>query len=379
MRRNGLKKALRTAALAAGKTVLRPREAPLPPAGEVRKILIIKLWAIGEYLMATPAFVAIRNLFPAAHITLLTGVTAAPLTVAAPFFDRVWAVPERTFVKRRLGKMGRLRRHIAKEGFDVVATFHLAWEFTLFSALTGIPHRVGIDRDGDGFAHTVKVPRVPRRHQVEEYFDLARACGAPGKPGPMVIVPGEEAKREAAHLLAEPALRGRSLLVVAPGGGVNPKTRMEAKRWPAAYYVELINILKRSFDVALVGGPSDVELNAAVAAATGVPDVTGKTSLPALYLLLKRATAFVGNDSAPMHVAAAAGAPTITFFGPTDAKLNGPWRTPSLILSYETDCRPCYRDGYFPACDDRRCLASVTPDEAASRVNDFLDSLRARC
>lgn len=379
VRRNPLKKALRAAAVSAARAILRPGEAPLPPAEEIRKILIIKLWAIGEYLMATPAFAAIRDIFPAAHITMLTGVAAAPLTSAAPFFDRVWTVPEQIFVKKRLGRINRLRRRIAKEGFDVALTFHHAWEFTIFSALTGVPHRVGVDRDGDGFAHTVKVPRVRRRHQVEEYFDLARACGAPGPPGPTVVVPGEEAKREAEHFLAEPAFRGRPLLVVAPGGGVNSKTRMEAKRWPAAYYVELINILKRGFKVMLVGGPSDVELNAGVAAATGVPDATGKTSLPALYLLLKRATAFVGNDSAPMHVAAAAGAPTIAFFGPTDPNLNGPWRTPSLILSYEIDCRPCYENGYFPACDHRRCLVGVTPEEAASRIHDFLDRLGAKC
>jgi ADP-heptose:LPS heptosyltransferase len=154
---------------------------------------------------------------------------------------------------------------------------------------------------------------------------------------------------------------------------------MEVKRWPEAYYVELINILKRGFKVVLVGGPSDVELNAGVAAATGIPDATGKTSLPALYLILKNATAFIGNDSAPMHVAAAAGAPTIAFFGPTDPALNGPWRAPSLILSYEINCRPCYRDGYFPACDHRRCLARVTPEEAAGRIHDFLDSIGARC
>jgi lipopolysaccharide heptosyltransferase II len=378
-RRNALKKALRAAALAAAKAALRPREAPLPPAEEIRKILIIKLWAVGEYLMATPAFAALRDLFPAADVTLLTGAAAAPLANAAPFFDRVWTVPEQIFVKKRLGRINRLRRLIAKEDFDVVVTFHFAWEFTTFSALTGIPHRVGVDRDGDGFAHTVKVPRVRRRHQVEEYFDLARACGAPGAPGPMVVVPGEEAKREAEHFLAEPAFRGRPLLVVAPGGGVNPKTRMEAKRWPAAYYVELVNVLKTDFEITLVGGPSDVELNAGVAAATGVPDATSKTSLPALYVLLKSATAFVGNDSAPMHVAAAAGAPTIAFFGPTDPARNGPWHTPSLILSYEIDCRPCYEDGYFPACDHRRCLVGVTPEEAAGRIHDFLDSLGARC
>ncbi|MEE9455828.1 MAG: glycosyltransferase family 9 protein, partial [bacterium] len=133
------------------------------------------------------------------------------------------------------------------------------------------------------------------------------------------------------------------------------------------------------YNVALVGGPSDAALNADVAAATGVADLTGKTSLPALYLLFKKAKAFIGNDSAPMHLAAAAATPTVAFFGPTDPKVNGPWHTPALILTHETDCHPCYEDGYFPDCDHRRCLAAITASDAASRIYDFLDSLDAGC
>ena len=378
-KRHIFKRAARAATITAAKAVLRPREAPLPPREEIRKVLVIKLWAIGEYLMATPAFAALRELYPQAEVTLLTGVAAAPLAAAAPTFDRVWTVPEELFVKRRVRELRRLRERLAAENADLAVGFHLAWEFSAFAAWAGVPNRVGFDRDGDGFAHTVKVPRLERRHQVEEYFDLARACGAAGEPGPLAVAPGDEAEAEAEHLLSEPPFAMSAPVLVAPGGGVNPKTRMEAKRWPAERYVELVNILKADYDVALVGGPSDAALNAGVAAATGAIDLTGKTSLPALYLLFKKAKAFIGNDSAPMHLAAAAGTPTVAFFGPTDPKVNGPWRTPALILTHETDCLPCYEDGYFPDCDHRRCLTAITASDAASRVYDFLDSINAGC
>jgi lipopolysaccharide heptosyltransferase II len=378
-KRNMFKRATRATAIAAAKAALRPREAALPPRAEIEKILIVKLWAIGEYLMATPAFAAVRELFPQADVTLLTGVATAPLASAAPFFNRVWTVPEQIFVKRRVGKIRRLRQRIIREKFDLAVVFHHAWEFTVFAAWTGIPNRVGPERDGDGFAHTVKVPRLKGRHRVEEYFDLARACGATGAPGPLTVVAGDEAEKEAEHLCAEPPFGDPPPVLVAPGGGVNPKTRMAAKRWPAERYVELINVLKAYYGIALVGGPSDVELNAGVAAATGVADLTGKTSLPALYLLFKKARAFVGNDSAPMHLAAAASTPTVAFFGPTDPKVNGPWRTRSLILSYEAECQPCYQDGYFPDCEHRRCLTGITAEYAAARIHDFLDTLRTRC
>jgi lipopolysaccharide heptosyltransferase II len=376
---NIFKRAARAATITAAKAVLRPREAPLPPREEIRRVLVIKLWAIGEYLMATPAFAALRELYPHAEVTLLTGTAAAPLAAAAPTFDRVWTVPEELFVKRRVRELRRLRERLAAENADLAVVFHLAWEFSAFAAWAGVPNRVGFDRDGDGFAHTVKVPRIGGRHQVEEYFDLARACGAAGEPGPLAVVPGDEAEAEAEHLLSGPPFAMSAPVLVAPGGGVNPKTRMEAKRWPAERYVELVNILKADYDVALVGGPSDAALNAGVAAATGAIDLTGKTSLPALYLLFKKAKAFIGNDSAPMHLAAAAGTPTVAFFGPTDPKVNGPWRTPALVLTHETDCRPCYEDGYFPACGHRRCLAAITASDAASRIYDFLDSINAGC
>jgi lipopolysaccharide heptosyltransferase II len=378
-KRNIFKRALRAAAITTAKVALRPREALLPPREEIRKVLVIKLWAIGEYLMATPAFAALRQLFPLAEVALLTGVAAAPLAAAAPAFDRVWTVPEELFVKKRVGKLRRLRKRLTREKFDLAVVFHHAWEFSAFAAWTGIPNRVGFDRDGDGFAHTVKVPRLERRHQVEEYFDLARACGASGDPGSLTVVPGEEAEAEAEHFSREPPFADSAPVLVAPGGGVNPKTRMEAKRWPAERYVELVDILKSDHNVVLVGGPSDAALNADVAAATGVADLTGKTSLSALYLLFKKAKAFIGNDSAPMHLAAAAATPTVAFFGPTDPKVNGPWYTPALILTYETVCHPCYEDGYFPDCDHRRCLTAITASDAASRFYDFLDSLDAGC
>jgi len=379
VKRNIFKKIGRAVAITAFKAVLRPREAPLPPREEIRRILLVKLWAIGEYLMATPTFASLRELFPEANITLLTGVAAAPLAAPAPFFDRVWTVPEQLFVEKRLRKLGRLRERIAGESFDLAVVFHHAWEFSAFVGWTGVPHRLGFDRDGDGFAHTVKVPCSRRGHQVEEYFELARACGAAGDPGPLIVFPGGEAEREAEHILTDPAFKTGPFILAAPGGGVNPKTSMEAKRWPAENYAGLIDILKSDFNVVLVGGPSDAGVNADVAASSGVRDLTGKTSLPSLYVLMQRAAAFVGNDSAPMHLAAAAGAPTVAFFGPTDAAWNGPWQTPSLVLSHEEECRPCYEDGYFPACDHRRCLTGIKAGEAAARIYDFLDSAAAKC
>jgi heptosyltransferase-1 len=374
--RNPIKTLTRAATIAGARLWLRPRERPLPPPEEVRRVLVLKMWAIGEYLMATPAFAALRARYPQARITFVGGLNVASLAAAAPFFDDVWSVPEEIFVNRRLGSMQALGRRVRGAAFEVAVVFHQAWEFTLFTAAARVPHRVGFDRAGDGFAHTVKVPYGVRTHQVEEYFDLARACGAGVEPGPMIVVPPVGAEEEAAALQREvPTLEPGEYILVGPGGGVNPKTRMEDKRWPADYYVDLIEDLKNAAPVILVGGASDADVNKHVAAAAAVPDLTGRTSLGALFLLLQNARTFIGNDSAPMHLAAAAGCPTVAFFGPTNPQLNGPWMTKGLILRKGEACSPCYADGYFPACADRRCLTGIRPESAAAEIHEFLDSL----
>jgi len=374
-KRSLIKSLTRGTAIAAARLWLQPRESPLPPPESIRNVLVFKMWAIGEYLMATPAFAALRARYPQAKITFVGGLNLAPLAAAAPFFDEVWSVPEEIFVDRRLGSMRALGRRVREAGFDLAVVFHQAWEFTLFTAAARVPHRVGFDRAGDGFGHTVKVPYGVRIHQVEEYFDLALACGAGGEPGPMVVAPPAGSVEEVAALRREnQSLRPGDYILVAPGGGVNPKTRMEDKRWPADYYGALIKALKNAYPVLLIGGPSDADVNNRVSAAASVPDLTGRTSLGALFLLLRGARLFIGNDSAPMHLAAAAGCPTVAFFGPTNPRLNGPWMTKCLILQSREPCVPCYADGYFPACADRKCLTGIKPENAAAEIHEFLDS-----
>lgn len=365
-----VKKFIRGAVTTAGRIWFHPKELPPPVAPE--KVVIIKLWAIGEYLMATPAFVALRARYADAEITFVTGTTVSPVAAAAPYFDKVVTFPEEAFVRRRLGPLGRLCRILAREGYDAAVVFHHAWEFTLFTAAAGIPHRIGLDRNGDGFAHTVKVPCREGIHQVEEYFELARACGAQGEPGPLTVFSQEEDNRAAERLLESVRDGARPLVLIAPGGGVNVKTRMEDKRWPAEYYSRLIKTLAPDFNCVLVGSEGDRETNARVAQATAVADLTGKTSLRVLYALMARAAAFIGNDSAPMHLAAAARIPTVAFFGPTDPHLNGPWKTKALVVTRAEKCQPCYKDGYFPRCGRRPCLTSLLPEEVAPCVREFL-------
>lgn len=373
---NILNNLIRTAAVSTGRALFRGTERPLPEPGEIRRVLAVKIWAVGEVIMATPAFRALRELLPEAHFTMLTGRAAYPIVELSPRFDTIRVVDEGTFLRPRPARLLSLVKNLRRERYDLLVSLHHAWQFGLFAASAGARHRVGFDRTGEGFAYTVRVAPEQRRHQVEEYFDLARAVGAYGEPGPLEIFTNEADEKRADGVITRLRENGKPVALVAPGGGINPKTKMVEKRWPVERYAELIELLSPDFFVALVGGPGDETTGDAVTRKLKTPltNLIGRTTLRELYALLKRTDLFVGNDSAPMHVAAAAGTPTVAIFGPTDPALNGPWSDRAKVVANNMDCAPCYRDGYFPECDRRECLEGISAGKVYGVALELLDS-----
>jgi lipopolysaccharide heptosyltransferase II len=375
-----IKKVVHSTVLTVGRVLFHGAERPLPPPDEIRHVLVVKVWAIGEVIMATPAFRAFRRLFPEARITMLTGRAAYPVVELSPRFDAVRAVDEATFLKPRPAELLSLIKGLRRERYYLLVSLHHAWQFGVFAALTGARHRIGFNRAGEGFAHTVRVAPGRHPHQVEEYFDLAKALGAAGEPGSLEIFTDEADENYADEVITRLHENGKPVALVAPGGGVNPKTKMPEKRWPAERYAELVELFSPDFTVALIGGPGDEETGEAVTAKlrTVVTNLIGQTTLRESYALLQRADLFVGNDSAPMHLAAAAGTPAVAVFGPTDPTLNGPWSDRAKVITNEVDCAPCYRDGYFPVCGDRRCLDGISAAAVYTSALEFLDTFNVK-
>lgn len=368
-----MKSFIKTVAIKTASLFWGNKERSVPEKAQIRSILLVKMWATGELLMASPAFAALRAALPDAKITLLTGRSAAPVVIDSPHLDEVWVRPESVFLNRKPLEMNRLRRRIKKRKFDLIISFHHSWEFSLFLATCGVRHRIGFARNDDGFAYTHKVPLEPGLHQVEEYFELIRPIGIDNIPGRLAMFTSDAAERKTADIVRAIRPGPRGIAVVVPGGGVNPKTNMPQKRWPPEKFGRLIEELNRNYAVVLGGGPSDRELNRYVMSLNDTPiinlaDKPWNADIQTFYCVLKNASLFVGNDSAPMHLAAAAGVPTAAIFGPTDPAFNGPWAVPNAIIINEIPCAPCYKDGYFPECEHLSCLNNI-------RVADVIDAI----
>lgn len=274
---------------------------PEPPLPE-RRILVIRLGALGDFVLSFGPFAAIRAHHPAAGISLLTSAPFADLARRSPWFDRVlvdlrppWWRPDRLLTLRR-----QLR------GFDMVYDLQTSARSAWYYRLAARPPWSGI---APGCSAPHANPARNTMHTLERQAEQLAAAGIVAVPSP-----------DLSWLAAGPAPdlpRPYALLV--PGAAPH---RPE-KRWPVARFADLAARLRaRGLAVAVVGSRAETPLAAAI---PGAIDLTGQTDLFALAALAARAALAVGNDTGPMHLAAAMGARCVVLFGPaSDPALTAP-------------------------------------------------------
>jgi ADP-heptose:LPS heptosyltransferase len=173
-----------------------------------------------------------------------------------------------------------------------------------------------------------------------------------------------------------------------PGGGSNPGMELTAKRWPLERYRELADKLVHELGayLLLIGGPDDVALNQQLLDGLNVPagsvsNIAGQTSIGELAAQLEQCDLFIGNDSGPMHLAAAVGIPVIAIFGPTSPQEYGPYPLDDpkhIALWHHPSGQPCFFLGKMQTCTHCTCLQAVTLDDVWSAVERLIPSIQTK-
>src|SRR5258707_4996479 len=271
--------------------------------------------------MTTPLLEVIRHAYPLASITYVAGTWSKVIPEHHPAVNAVIdsgtiGIPGRYSLRDYMKFAGILRQ----QHFDMAFVLDRSPLLTLLPWLAGIPRRVGPDSLGRGFSLTdrVAVSSSPAhlQHQAEIYLDLARKLGLAIDHPHMSFETTEEERRAA---LPPSPVR----VALFPGGGSIQGMELTAKRWPLERYRELARRLvhELSAEVILIGGPDDAALNEQLLEGLDVPggaiiNLAGKTSIGQLAAQLERCALFIGNDSNPMHLAAAGCIPAIPTFSP---------------------------------------------------------------
>jgi ADP-heptose:LPS heptosyltransferase len=318
------------------------------PLEGVRRILLVKLRAIGDAVLTLPSVEALHRGFPGARITVVCPPASVAIYAPDPRIAEVLA-----YDKARLrGVAGQAAWWSGLQGrrFDLAVCLHASFRTALMGWGSGAERRSIRNHSGPDWFSTLKAsePKEPKSI-IQRDFDALRACGlAPADERPRLFLPAA-ARAAAARRLKAWTLAGRPVLLF-PGAG-KPE-----KRWPLERFLGLARRLRRAGRApVLLGGPGEPSLaQAAAAAGAGWDQVADLKELGALTALAGWA---IGNDSGPRHIAAASGARTLTLFGPETLREWHPYQR---------------RDGHWAVQPESGDLGSLGVDEVMAQASAWL-------
>ncbi len=317
----------------------------------VKKILVVRLGAMGDVIHALPAVATIKHSFPGCHLAWVIHPRWSALLEGNPYVDEVIH-----FDRHRLGRILSTRRALRQARFDMVVDFQGLIKSALL-AQSARPQRIF------GFHESQCRERLSAlfysdrlttdaEHVVDKNFALAESTGATNTVRTFTLPDG----------VREGFLPDGKFVLASPLGG------WKSKQWPLDYYGELAALIQKRLGMPLIlnGAPDSAdELKAVPNARQHFSSVEG------LIDVTRRAAAVVGIDSGPLHLAAALEKPGVAIFGPTDPARNGPYgstfdvlRSPTAKTSYKR------RDEIAPS------MKEISPVDVAAALARVLEAKR---
>lgn len=332
-------------------------------AVKATNILVIKISAIGDVILSIPSLKALRHKFPGAVIKVLVGLEAREVLDRCPYINELLVCD---FKGRHKGLKGlwSLSRQIQREMFDITVDLQNNRKSHLLSALGLAAQRYGYDNGKLSFFLNNSIKNdAPYLDPIDHQLRVLKLLGVKGIEKSLEMWPSDsDCERADAMLKDAWAFQGQMLV----GINVRASSRWVSKNWPAAFIAELCDRLAREFNVrtVLTGARGDAAYAESIARMTKSKPLVlaGKTSVNELYAVMKHLKAYVTPDSAPMHIACAAGTPCVALFGATDPKRHLVGSSLCTVLSKadEFDCAPCYS----PNCQKKpNCMKSIKVED----------------
>jgi ADP-heptose:LPS heptosyltransferase len=354
-----------------------------------RKILAIKLRALGDTILMTAPLLELRRAYPGAEIHVVVTDTWAPLLENHPAVDRIIPYQRHRGAASRAKAIARMAIDLRKQKYDCVVNFHASPSSSALAYALGAKVRAihfHGHRDKNRYSTTLVPGKGILKPVIERDMDTIRSLGIDVPAGKLPHVYLDESEVGRARTRIEQMGLYGPILGLGIGASRNTKIwplerfAAIAIRWCDQYRGSVIvyhargeeEISRRFFDAVdrrLVEWYTDPSARKAVRAR-----ILAEVQLPLRLLasMLKNNTLFLGNDSGPKHVAVAVGTPTITLFGPEDPYEWHPYSRESHPFHFieNLKCRNDQEPGFKPWCglheckvEEHRCMKLITEDE----------------
>jgi len=338
----------------------------LPGLPERSKILIVRLRSLGDLVLETPAISGLREWRPDLQISVLV----------EPRFAAVFEGNREISEIISSGRFSPTVKELRRREFSVAYNQHGGPRSALLTAASGANVRVGWKGYQFSLAYNVRVPDVPEFygapivHAVEHRISQFYATGLPRGPIPRAqVFPQADALSAVRTALAEGGLEpGTRYAVLQPGA------RLQLMRWPLEKFASVAAWLREEYKIISVVnlGPGDAEIWAAAhRLMRHCILIPRPLALRELIALIAEARIFVGNDSGPIHIAAAAGRPIVALYGPTNPAQWHPWQAEYRAFHTGALFHPTRGDKSM-AESEPRPIASIMVEEVVNACDALL-------
>jgi len=330
------------------------------------RILLIRLSALGDVVLATPALRALRLHAPRARIDWLVDAAYAPVLDGNPHLSSL--VPyDKGGEHRGAPGLLRLRNQLRRQRYDLVIDLQAKPKTLALARSVGAQRVVTLEKrtSAEALRAAVGFDRpVVHLHAVDMYLRALEALGVPAQGPALDCAPSSRGLAQAA------ALRGG-----APYVGLAPGARWATKRWPPERFAAVANHLAREgHRILLVGGPGDRAELAAVRShlAQPAPD-TAELGVDGLIAAVAQCELLVCGDSGPLHLACALGVPTVGLYGPTSPRRWAPRGPGHRVIDEALVCSPCSNHGTRKCpIGTHACMQAITEAKVLKAARELL-------
>ena len=315
----------------------RTKRAETQSLKKMKKILAFSFSFIGDAVLSTAIIQPLRTHFPDAHITFLVGSNAFELLANDPQLDATLIYDNR---REHAGLKGRMNliKSLRREKFDLVVNLRDSFVARCIGAV-----------------HWGLVRGDKERHAVTRYLEVLGKQGVDVTDAHPHLQLTETEQATAHRFLAEAGVTSERLLI-----GIHPGGNWVYKLWNAEKYAQLAITLskEKNASILLFAGPNERKLQSQVAEMMDAPPILVETeNLREVTALIAACDVYIGNDTGPMHIAAAVRTPVIALFGSTNHIRSGPYGEKHTVVQsgMELGCNPCHPGRHPGGCGAGNC------------------------
>ncbi len=344
----------------------------LPDLPQGAEILIVRPRSLGDIVLETPAIAALHEWRPDLRISVLVETRFAAALEGNPGITNV--IFSRGFMETT--------RDVRRQRFAAVFNQHGGPTSAFLTAASGSPLRVCWRGFQYSFLYNVLVPDAKEffgtpivhtvKHRMSQFYSAGLPCG---NIPPAQVFPQPLAMQSVARMLAEKG--------IAPGASyavLQPEARLASMRWPAPGYAQIARWLRDAHGIASVVNLGAGDADVAADARREMKDsavIPEPLPLSELIALVAGARLFVGNDSGPVHLAAATERPCVVIFGSTNPAQWRPWQTEYRTIHTRAVFHPRRGDKTI-AESELRPIQSITFEEVRAACEELLALARSR-